>query len=552
MKKIISILLITIFISTFTLQSNEVFAKDNQVDLESTQNDYVNGNYEVSNEVLKIDSDEVSAARKYVDDKSSIQISNDGIIALVNFNQRNLMTDITVKADGEEIQYTSKEEGDTNLQVIIPLKDLSSNIEVSSVINTGFFKMSVSFRLIFDTSSIPLKDAQGSKPESDSSNGDNSDSNNNQNGNSESENVVVESIAPVITPSSSNTNYSIYKVQNEIITSSSIGYAAARAAISTNSYVEKYDNDVYVTLGISQLDVMNNIRIAVNGTRVSYEIIRQNISNYTMDIRFKVNSISDDIKVTAYINAIEMDISFGLDLLEDTMEIISKSEASTSLANTSSTNVTFSNLSADNSEANLDSEGVSEDVLIEMKSYYKKYTIENEIVSDSAIGRSMARKYIDKICILDEIDGQYYLTIKISSSNAMSNIKIEVNGQEVKYQVVSKDNDGNMAIKFKIDGVGDDIKMKMLINSVNKNVEFGIKLLEDTMILIDEGMVSENSDKNNRDEILENFISQSTSNNGNNKNIVMISSATTMGIIFLIEGIVFAVVKRRKKLISKE
>ena len=164
----------------------------------------------------------------------------------------------------------------------------------------------------------------------------------------------------------------------------------------------------------------------------------------------------------------------------------------------------------------------------------------------------MARKYIDKICILDEIDGQYYLTIKISSSNAMSNIKIEVNGQEVKYQVVSKDNDGNMAIKFKIDGVGDDIKMKMLINSVNKNVEFGIKLLEDTMILIDEGMVSENSDKNNRDEILENFISQSTSNNGNNKNIVMISSATTMGIIFLIEGIVFAVVKRRKNLISNE
>ena len=464
------------------------------------------------------------------------------------------MTNIVVKINGKEVNYETREEGNDNLYATIPLEDADNIIEVSSKINTGFMVMPVSFRIIFDTSTIPLKDLiNNNPPEDDNKNNSDDNTSNNKPENIPSNDKIEEpeKKPEMQEPSlpSQDANYSIYKIQNEIITSSSIGYTAARAAISTSSYVEKYDDNTYITLGISNLDVMNNIRVSVNNRNIAYEIVRQNDSNYTMDIRFKVNSIKDDIKVNAYINAIGMDISFGIQLLENSMELISSSESSKPLSSISSVQPVPEFLGGETvNNEKINNKELSEDIKIEMKNYYKKYTIENEIISDSTIGRNMARKYIDKTCILDEIDGQYYLTIKISGSNSMGNIKVEVNNEEIEYEIVSKDNDGNMAIRFKINGIDDSIKMYMLISAVNKNVDFGIKLLKDTMVLIDEGVASNSNDENNKDELLENFMKRSNDEVGSNKKAIMVSSAATMTIIFLLEGIVFAIIKRKKKI----
>ncbi|MDY2730541.1 NEAT domain-containing protein [Clostridium sp. HCP1S3_B4] len=560
MRKIISIILITVFIVTFTLENNYVFAEANLSNISEKNQDilfnskFKNGEYKVKVNVLKVDSDDISSAAKYIDNESDIIITDNGVKAIVNFNKRKLMTNIVVKINGKEVNYETREEGNDNLYATIPLEDADNIIEVSSKINTGFMVMPVSFRIIFDTSTIPLKDLiNNNPPEDDNKNNSDDNTSNNKPENIPSNDKIEEpeKKPEMQEPSlpSQDANYSIYKIQNEIITSSSIGYTAARAAISTSSYVEKYDDNTYITLGISNLDVMNNIRVSVNNRNIAYEIVRQNDSNYTMDIRFKVNSIKDDIKVNAYINAIGMDISFGIQLLENSMELISSSESSKPLASISSVQPVPEFLGGETvNNEKINNKELSEDIKIEMKNYYKKYTIENEIISDSTIGRNMARKYIDKTCILDEIDGQYYLTIKISGSNSMGNIKVEVNNEEIEYEIVSKDNDGNMAIRFKINGIDDSIKMYMLISAVNKNVDFGIKLLKDTMVLIDEGVASNSNDENNKDELLENFMKRSNDEVGSNKKAIMVSSAATMTIIFLLEGIVFAIIKRKKKI----
>ena len=560
MRKIISIILITVFIVTFTLENNYVFAEANVSNISEKNQDilfnskFKNGEYKVKANVLKVDSDDISAAAKYIDNESDIIITDNGVKAIVNFNKRKLMTNIVVKINGKEVNYETREEGNDNLYATIPLEDADNIIEVSSKINTGFMVMPVSFRIIFDTSTIPLKDLiNNNPPEDDNKNNSDDNTSNNKPENIPSNDKIEEpeKKPEMQEPSlpSQDANYSIYKIQNEIITSSSIGYTAARAAISTSSYVEKYDDNTYITLGISNLDVMNNIRVSVNNRNIAYEIVRQNDSNYTMDIRFKVNSIKDDIKVNAYINAIGMDISFGIQLLENSMELISSSESSKPLASISSVQPVPEFLGGETvNNEKINNKELSEDIKIEMKNYYKKYTIENEIISDSTIGRNMARKYIDKTCILDEIDGQYYLTIKISGSNSMGNIKVEVNNEEIEYEIVSKDNDGNMAIRFKINGIDDSIKMYMLISAVNKNVDFGIKLLKDTMVLIDEGVASNSNDENNKDELLENFMKRINDEVGSNKKAIMVSSAATMTMIFLLEGIVFAIIKRKKKI----
>lgn len=560
MRKIISIILITVFIVTFTLENNYVFAEANLSNISEKNQDilfnskFKNGEYKVKVNVLKVDSDDISSAAKYIDNESDIIITDNGVKAIVNFNKRKLMTNIVVKINGKEVNYETREEGNDNLYATIPLEDADNIIEVSSKINTGFMVMPVSFRIIFDTSTIPLKDLiNNNPPEDDNKNNSDDNTSNNKPENIPSNDKIEEpeKKPEMQEPSlpSQDANYSIYKIQNEIITSSSIGYTAARAAISTSSYVEKYDDNTYITLGISNLDVMNNIRVSVNNRNIAYEIVRQNDSNYTMDIRFKVNSIKDDIKVNAYINAIGMDISFGIQLLENSMELISSSESSKPLSSISSVQPVPEFLGGETvNNEKINNKELSEDIKIEMKNYYKKYTIENEIISDSTIGRNMARKYIDKTCILDEIDGQYYLTIKISGSNSMGNIKVEVNNEEIEYEIVSKDNDGNMAIRFKINGIDDSIKMYMLISAVNKNVDFGIKLLKDTMVLIDEGVASNSNDENNKDELLENFMKRSNDEVGSNKKAIMVSSAATMTMIFLLEGIVFAIIKRKKKI----
>jgi len=311
-------------------------------------------------------------------------------------------------------------------------------------------------------------------------------------------------------PVNTNSQYkkTTYRVNNEIITESSFGYQAARGAVNKVSYYEIIDDKKYITLGFIQTDIMNNIRLSINGKQINYDVVSKDDSKRTLDIRFEVPSISTQVTVTTNVTAMGRDISFGVEFLESTLELISTEEAESlpELAGNSSgvsesnssgsvlskiTNAFSSNKT--NSEDKLVvEEEAAKDLASLAKEYFKKYTVTNEIVSDSTIGRTMARKYLNQTSIIEDIDGQLYATITFSSSDSMGNFKIEVNGEVVEHTVPLNDMANELiSLRFPINNVNDDIKAYIYINPMRMNINFGIKFLEDSMILIEEGTVGE-------------------------------------------------------------
>ncbi|ETI99505.1 MAG: hypothetical protein Q611_LSC00279G0002, partial [Leuconostoc sp. DORA_2] len=114
-------------------------------------------------------------------------------------------------------------------------------------------------------------------------------------------------------PVNTNSQYkkTTYRVNNEIITESSFGYQAARGAVNKVSYYEIIDDKKYITLGFIQTDIMNNIRLSINGKQINYDVVSKDDSKKTLDIRFEVPSISTQVTVTTNVTAMGRDISFG-------------------------------------------------------------------------------------------------------------------------------------------------------------------------------------------------------------------------------------------------
>lgn len=546
-KRIISIVLVaSIIISYMPIQVRAMnFSNGNSsynLEWASISKKYKPGKYEVKNDTFKIDSDSVSAARKYVSENSTIDISEEKTTISIDFTDKSLMSNIKVKVDGKEVKYIEKHMNEKILRATFDIQSLDDSIEVSSTINTGFFKMDVSFRVKLDTSEIPTVDM------------DDEDGTSEPVPEEKPENDKVDT--PIIPPTdnvqvpnvSQNKSYKIYKVKNEILTDSEIGYSAARSAVSSTSYLEEIEGTKYITLGLSQLDIMSNIKVSINGSSVVYEVVRKNNSNNTMDIRFKVPAITANIKLSALINVTGMTISFGIDFLEETMELISKSEANTPLAKPSTSTVLSNNESSNTNED--ESKLVVQDQ-IKAEQYFKRYTIENDILSDSAMGRTMTRKYVHKLSILEDIDSKLYLTVKFSGSKAMDDIKIKVNGKNVEYSIVANDETTEeMALRFCINSIDDDIRVYMLVKAINKNIDFGIDLLKDTMVLIEEGNVQKDqTGVNNNHEALRKLMSDKKVAENPGK-IVGVTIVLTSLILFIVEGIIILIIKRRKKNIS--
>ncbi|WP_431602401.1 NEAT domain-containing protein [Clostridium botulinum] len=379
---------------------------------------------------------------------------------------------------------------------------------------------------------------------------------------------------PTLSGNSNSYKKATYKVNNEIVTDSQIGYQAARSAVNKSSYYEiENDSDHYITLGFTQTDVMGNIRLTIDGSKINYDIVNEDKSKKTMEIRFKVPSLSNQVVVTSNITAMGRDISFGIKFLESTLELISLEESETNIpssiiagtltgtlsgANNNSNGnffgTTLQSVSDNNSSVGGDSARtlVDNNMISEAKEYFKRYTVNNEVLSNSTIGRTMARKYLNETSIIEEIDGKLYATVTFNSSNSMGNFKIKVNGEDIEHSIVLNDKSNELiSLRFPINNINDDIRTYIYIKPMKMTIDFGIKFLGDTMILIDEGTINEEKDI----KLVENL---ATINEGssNNKNISVWKIAITTSIMtttmnFAIAGIIYIIVKKRKKKLNK-
>lgn len=304
--------------------------------------------------------------------------------------------------------------------------------------------------------------------------------------------------------------------------------------------MEVVDGKIYITLGFGQTDLMSNIRVVVNGTTVNYTVVNSSSSNNTKDIKFQVPSIDSAVTVKAYISALGRDISFGVSFLESTLEMINQSQVNKPLGQTTDSSF-LNNISTTTTEE----EEIADE--IQAKNSYKKYTIENEVLSNSETGLSMARKYTDQISILEEVDGELYLTVGFSGTDLIGNIKVSINGEMVEHSVVSNDDTTKRkSIRFPITNVSDDMRVYMYINPVQMNIDYGLKLKEETMTLVEDVLVEENQEE----EIVELETSTTESKNNNDVDVFKIaltSSLATALVIFSVGGVTYVVIKRKNK-----
>ncbi|APF23275.1 NEAT domain-containing protein [Clostridium butyricum] len=477
--------------------------------------DLDSGTYTIKNKVLKEDSDSESHAREYVDKESVVTVKNNKIYLTLKFKNASVIKGVSIKVEGDKTSYSTVKKTSDKLYIKFRIGSLSDEILVTTNLDLSDFGIEnhdgLAFRVLLRSSTLEEDD--------DADNYDDEEDDEDE----DDEETVVDTVIndnesikdpqnDILNTPTANTNSqykkTTYKINNEIITESSFGYQAARGAVNKVSYYEIIDDKKYITLGFSQTDIMNNIRLSINGKQINYDVVSKDDSKKTLDIRFEVPSISTQVTVTTNVTAMGRDISFGVEFLESTLELISTEEAESlpELAGNSSgvsesnssgsvlskiTNAFSSNKT--NSEDKLVvEEEAAKDLASLAKEYFKKYTVTNEIVSDSAIGRTMARKYLNQTSIIEDIDGQLYATITFSSSGSMGNFKIEVNGEVVEHTIPLNDMANELiSLRFPINNVNDDIKAYIYINPMRMNINFGIKFLEDSMILIEEGTVGE-------------------------------------------------------------
>ncbi|MGG7202091.1 NEAT domain-containing protein [Clostridium butyricum] len=480
-------------------------------DSDDDDDDLDSGTYTIKNKVLKEDSDSESHAREYVDKESVVTVKNNKIYLTLKFKNASVIKGVSIKVEGDKTSYSTVKKTSDKLYIKFRIGSLSDEILVTTNLDLSDFGIEnhdgLAFRVLLRSSTLEEDDdADNYDDEEDDEDETATDTSINDNGTiKDPQNDIVN--AP---PVNTNSQYkkTTYRVNNEIITESSFGYQAARGAVNKVSYYEIIDDKKYITLGFIQTDIMNNIRLSINGKQINYDVVSKDDSKKTLDIRFEVPSISTQVTVTTNVTAMGRDISFGVEFLESTLELISTEEAESlpELAGNSSgvsesnssgsvlskiTNAFSSNKT--NSEDKLVvEEEAAKDLASLAKEYFKKYTVTNEIVSDSTIGRTMARKYLNQTSIIEDIDGQLYATITFSSSGSMGDFKIEVNGEVVEHTVPLNDMANELiSLRFPINNVNDDIKAYIYINPMRMNINFGIKFLEDSMILIEEGTVGE-------------------------------------------------------------
>lgn len=562
-------------------------------DDDNEDDDLEDGTYVIKNKVLKENSDNESYARDYVDKESIITVKNGKIYLTLKFTHGKMMSDTSIKVEGKKTSYSTVKKSGNNYHIKFKIGALDDEVLVTTTIDTGVSSIGkqegVKFRVLLRESTLEEYDDDDDDDDEDNAEEKTEESNSSTgtttgtvsgtvSGNTNNTVIIDDTLNNVVDLGIQSGSYKreTYSVTNDIVTDSTIGYQAARGAIETKSYMQVEQDKKYMIVNFANTDGMSNIRLSMNGQNIAYEILKE--GNNQLIVRFETPDVSTQVDVTATIPMLGRDISFGLKFNESTLTYIGTEEVgisadggseSSSMLNNILSTTTFigestsvqgsvGSSSSDGSSSS-EFEGAGEEA-VEAKEYYKKYTIENEVLSDSIMGRTMARKYLNTLSTIDDIDGQLYLTLTFSGSNAMDNFVFTVNGENREYSVVSNLDNDLKAFKFKIDSVNDTIDVGIFIKPVKMNISFGVKLLEDTMVLIDEGEITsggEFSEEDANEEFLAKSLSVQQRGSSNNElsvfKIAIVTSLMTTGMNACLVGIIYLIIRRKnKKKLNKE
>lgn len=439
-----------------------------------------------------------SMARKVLSDDSRIDISNGKNTVTLTFNSElyAFLKNFNVTVDGEKVEAEVNKD---NRTIKFNIPDLNSDIVVSTLVSMMGKEVSFKTTLNYDTAK-KLEDnlEDNNKPGNEdnenipgenenSGNQDNSGNTNsgsNGSANEDKENESEGSSGEIV--DANQLKNGIYNIKNDVSYigdgNQDVGNDMARKALSKNSKLEVKDDKKILTLKFNeeQFSFFKDFRITVNGKDV---VATPNEADRT--ISFEIPSLDADIVVTAFVSVMGRDVSFKTILNKGTLELVSGEDKPAIEEENKSEESNGTSSSNNGISANEGNSTVTENKVTKGK----LYTIENKVVHKSQTGVDMARKYLNKISDLEEIDGKTYLTLTFTGQEFMKDHKITVNGKDANYKVVSKNGD-SIKLRFEIPNLDADIKVSLYVIPMGRNVEFNVELLKDTKKFVKDFTVS--------------------------------------------------------------
>lgn len=436
------------------------------------------GTYTLNNFTYKVGTTQQSMARQFIEDKTVITVKDGEITMTLKYQGLGLTSirNTNIKVNGIDTSSTVNE--DKSISFVVPSIDADIQVEMDiNVESMGFAEVqSIDFVNDIDTLTKVEDNNSGSDdkvetpetPETpDNNNGGNTGNEDSNNGSSNNGTTEEQGTK-------------VYTAKNNVTHESETGLSMARKALEETLKVEEVNGEKYVTLTFTAMGstMMSNHTVYVNGAKVD---ATKSVDGEIVSLRFAVGSLEDSIKVSAYVAMMGSNVEFGVDILEDTLTLVTNGTTNNG-GTTGSTTGTTTSGSNNNSSTSTENTTTTEEETEVIKG--KLYSIQNTVTHESETGQAMARKYLNSTSKVEEIDGKYYVTLTFTGAEFMQNHEIYVNGKKV---TVTKTTSGDTTnIRFAVSSLSDSIKVKTYVVPMSREVEFGVTLLEDTLTFIKE------------------------------------------------------------------
>lgn len=470
---------------------------DNSSDKDEDQNQgnkLADGKYIIANKTLKSGGDSQSGIRNYIDANSIVTVKDGKVTVTMNYNKDGLETvksTNSITIDGNEVAFVKNEDGSISFNVD-SIDKLYTRVKINlTYFNEGLPEVvfpgklhTVDVDLLHegelseykenDSSTDSGNNGETNKPgnENNSGNAGNEDSNNGGSNTNDSNNNGSNSGTTEVQGTK------VYVGKNTVTHENETGLNMARKTLSEDVKVEEVNGKTYVTLTFTSMGstMMSNHKIYVNGNEVN---TTKTVNNEIVSLKFEVGSLKDSIKASAYVSMMGNNVEFGVNILEDTLKLIT--DGSANIGGTTSDSATSGNTNNNASSGASNSNTNNEEIKITKG---KLYSIQNSVTHENETGRSMARKYLNSTSKVEEIDGKYYVTLTFTGAAFMQNHEVYVNGKKVN---VTKSTSGDTTnVRFVLSSLSDSIKVKTFVVPMSRGVEFGVTLLEDTLTFIKE------------------------------------------------------------------
>ncbi|WP_294368523.1 NEAT domain-containing protein [uncultured Clostridium sp.] len=470
---------------------------DNSSDKNEDQNQgnkLADGKYIIANKTLKSGGDSQSGIRNYIDANSIVTVKDGKVTVTMKYNKDGLETvksTNSITIDGNEVAFVKNEDGSISFNVD-SIDKLYTRVKINlTYFNEGLPEAvfpgklhTVDVDLLHegelseykenDSSTDSGNNGETNKPgnENNSGNAGNEDSNNGGSNTNDSNNNGSNSGTTEVQGTK------VYVGKNTVTHENETGLNMARKTLSEDVKVEEVNGKTYVTLTFTSMGstMMSNHKIYVNGNEVN---TTKTVNNEIVSLKFEVGSLKDSIKASAYVSMMGNNVEFGVNILEDTLKLVT--DGSANIGGTISDSATSGNTNNNTSSGASNSNTNNEEIKITKG---KLYSIQNSVTHENETGRSMARKYLNSTSKVEEVDGKYYVTLTFTGAAFMQNHEVYVNGKKVN---VTKSTSGDTTnVRFVLSSLSDSIKVKTFVVPMSRDVEFGVTLLEDTLTFIKE------------------------------------------------------------------